>query len=75
MFCKREINEAIYIVEQLFPSAFPTNSGDIAPEPADSTSLDRLVISMSGDLIDDMPASDPRWLETLPASQLPGQGS
>ena len=69
LFCKRNIGEATYIVEHLFPqenigSNHPSDSNESHP------SLDRLVISMSTDLIDDLPASDPRWLETLPASEL-----
>ncbi len=33
------------------------------------SSLDKLVLSMSQDLIDDFPASDPRWMESVPASE------
>ena len=71
LFCKRSIGEATYIVDHLFPKdemdCGDKQSGSNEPDP----SLDRLVISMSTDLIDDLPASDPRWLETLPASELP----
>ena len=72
LYCKRNISEAKYIVEHLFPpedsSGSHLGSNDTYP------ALDRLVISMSTDLIDDLPASDPRWLETLPASELAAGG-
>lgn len=61
LFCKREFNHATSIVEELFP-------GD-DEKSSESPLLDRMVVSMSTDLIDDFPASDPRWLETLPASE------
>ena len=69
LFCKRNIGDAKYIVDNLFPVEERDGSHQLdinEPYP----SLDRLVISMSTDLIDDLPASDPRWLETLPASEL-----
>ena len=64
LVCKGNTAEAKYIVDQLFPpdnadTQYQSDSNDPYP------SLDRLVISMSNDLIDDLPASDPRWLETL----------
>ena len=69
LYCKRNVGEAKYIVDQLFPvEAANGNHQSDSNEPFPS--LDRLVISMSTDLIDDLPASDPRWLETLPASEL-----
>jgi nuclear pore complex protein Nup133 len=36
------------------------------------SALDRLVVSMSADLIDDFPASDPRWLKTVPGAEAAG---
>ena len=48
---------------------FP-NSEDTPNQP--DSSLDRLVVSMSADLIDDFPASDPRWLKTVPGSEASG---
>ena len=72
LYCKRNVSEAKYIVEHLFP---PEESSGSRLDPNEAyPSLDRLVISMSTDLIDDLPASDPRWLETLPASELAGGG-
>ena len=50
------------MVDELFPASNQ-------PEAVDS-SLDRMVLSLSRDLIDDFPASDPRWMESLPASQV-----
>ena len=68
LYCKRNVSEAKYIVDHLFP---PEESNGSHLDPNDAyPSLDRLVISMSTDLIDDLPASDPRWLETLPPSEL-----
>ena len=58
-------NQAIGIVEELFPM-----SNDSPGEP--DSSLDRLVVSMSADLIDDFPASDPRWLKTVPGAENAG---
>lgn len=57
---------ATSIVDDLF--------SDDAPQEVDST-LDRLVVSMSADLIDDFPASDPRWLKSVPASEAASVGS
>ena len=72
LYCKRNINEAKYIVDHLFPPE--ESSGSHLGTNDTYPSLDRLVISMSTDLIDDLPASDPRWLETLPASELAAGG-
>ena len=69
LFCKRNIGEAKFIVGNLYPA--DDGTGNRQPQSNEPYSpLDRLVISMSTDLIDDLPASDPRWLETLPASEL-----
>lgn len=62
LYCKRCIGQAQSLVDELFPDG-------VQSEPVDSA-LDRLVISLSKDLIDDFPASDPRWMESLPASQV-----
>ena len=69
LFCKRNPGEAKYIVDHLFPKEDADGDQQLDLN-ATNSSLDRLVISMSTDLIDDLPASDPRWLETLPASEL-----
>jgi hypothetical protein len=47
-------------VEELFPATSDTTSASEPPL------LDRLVVAMSTDLVDDYPASDPRWLQTIP---------
>ena len=67
LHCKRSNNQAEAIVEELFPA-------DDSPEVLDSN-LDRLVVGLSKDLIDDFPASDPRWVESLPQSGNAGIGS
>ncbi len=57
------------MVEELFPPS------ERAAAPASSlvdSSLDRLVLAMSRDLVDDFPASDPRWMESVPASEADG---
>jgi len=55
--CKHELSQAQSIVESLFP--LPNGGG---PEPA----LDAAILSLSQELIDDFPASDPRWAESRP---------
>ena len=67
LHCKRSNNQAEAIVEELFPA-------EDSPEVIDSN-LDRLVVGLSKDLIDDFPASDPRWVESLPQSGNVGVGS
>jgi len=66
LFCKRCVGQSQSIIEDLFPDQQSTEKVDSA--------LDRLVLSLSKDLIDDFPASDPRWMESLPASQVAGTG-
>ena len=61
-------NHAKSIIEELFPGdtdAFATSASASFESPL----LDRLVVAMSTDLIDDFPASDPRWLQTVPGEQ------
>ena len=50
---------------------FPASPDGISVVGGDEpdASMDRLVVAISTDLIDDLPSSDPRWLETLPASE------
>ena len=67
LHCKRSSGQAQAIVEELFP--VEESAGVL-----DST-LDRLVVGLSRDLIDDFPASDPRWVESLPQSGAVGYGS
>ena len=67
LHCKRSNSQAEAIVEELFPVVD-------SPEVLDSY-MDRLVVGLSKDLIDDFPASDPRWVESLPQSGNTGIGS
>ncbi|XP_023336022.1 nuclear pore complex protein Nup133 [Eurytemora carolleeae] len=66
LFCKRSKGQAEAIIQELFPEEHV--------EQLDSA-LDRLVLSLSKDLIDDFPASDPRWMESVPASQASRTGA
>jgi len=67
LYCKRNAGQSQSIIEEIFPLE---ESGE-----AVDSSLDRYVVALSKDLIDDFPASDPRWVESLPASQAQGVGS
>lgn len=58
--------QATSIVEDLFPPSHVITETD--------SPLDRLVVGLSRDLIDDYPASDPRWMKSVPASEI-GLGS
>ena len=59
LFCKRNMGQSVAIVAELFPA-----SAAAGASAAVDSSLDRLVASMSQDLIEDFPASDPRWMES-----------
>ena len=65
-YCKRNIGQATSIVEDLFPLTSQQQESEI------DSSLNKMVVQMSQDIIDDYPASDPRWMESLPASQQSG---
>ncbi|XP_078592881.1 nuclear pore complex protein Nup133-like [Branchiostoma floridae x Branchiostoma japonicum] len=58
-YCRRNEVQAQAIVDELFPpeDVLPTEPG---------SRLDRLVALLSQELIDDYPASDPRWAESVP---------
>ena len=60
LFCKRNMSQSVSIVADLFPAS---DAASTAANTVDS-SLDRLVANMSQDLIEDFPASDPRWMES-----------
>ena len=47
------------IIDDLFPAGMPS-----VAEPG--SSLDSVVAALSREIIDDYPASDPRWAESLP---------
>ena len=59
LFCKRSMGQSVSIVAELFPAS----DGATVAAVVDSA-LDRLVANMSQDLIEDFPASDPRWMES-----------
>ncbi|NXX93452.1 NU133 protein, partial [Centropus bengalensis] len=56
-YCRKDIASAQSMVVELFPSNADLDSDD---------ELDRAVTQISVDLIDDYPASDPRWAESVP---------
>ncbi|XP_005146035.1 nuclear pore complex protein Nup133 [Melopsittacus undulatus] len=56
-YCRKDIVNAQSMVAELFPSNTDLDS---------DTELDRAVTQISVDLIDDYPASDPRWAESVP---------
>ena len=67
-------NQSLSIIEELFPVEPPASvsksqkSARKSKAPLNS-SLDKLVLSMSQDLIDDFPALDPRWMESVPEGE------
>ncbi|KAM6185565.1 nuclear pore complex protein Nup133 [Rhynchocyon petersi] len=61
-YCRKDLGHAQMIIDDLF-SSHPDLDSD--PE------LDRAVIQISVDLMDDYPASDPRWAESVP-EEVPG---
>ncbi|NXG28084.1 NU133 protein, partial [Dromaius novaehollandiae] len=56
-YCRKDIVNAQSMVVELFPSNADLDS---------DTELDRAVTQISVDLMDDYPASDPRWAESVP---------
>jgi len=65
LYCNGNMGHATSIIEDLFPVSEGASISSAEPD----ASMDRLVVAISTDLIDDQPSSDPRWLETLPASE------
>ena len=63
LFCQRNLGQSTSIIEDLFPQD-PVAARTGSQKPEVDASLDKLVLSMSKDLIDDFPASDPRWMES-----------
>jgi nuclear pore complex protein Nup133 len=57
---KQYQNRAQAIVDTLFPPGVPLSSST-------GSQLDTLVVELSKEMIDDYPASDPRWAESLPS--------
>ena len=58
LFCKRNMTQSVSIVAELFPASSSSSASAV------DSALDRLVAAMSQDLIEDFPASDPRWMES-----------
>ncbi|KAK2489336.1 hypothetical protein MC885_004420 [Smutsia gigantea] len=61
-YCRKDLGHAQMIVDELFSSCSGLDS---------NCELDRAVTQISVDLIDDYPASDPRWAESVP-EEAPG---
>ncbi|XP_017381982.1 nuclear pore complex protein Nup133 [Cebus imitator] len=61
-YCRKDLSHAQMVVEELFSSHSDLDS---------DSELDRAVTQISVDLMDDYPASDPRWAESVP-EEVPG---
>ncbi|XP_010961145.2 nuclear pore complex protein Nup133 [Camelus ferus] len=61
-YCRKDLGHAQLIVDELFSSHSDSDS---------DCELDRAVTQISVDLVDDYPASDPRWAESVP-EEAPG---
>ena len=58
-FCRKNVFETQTLLDELFASASAKNDVD--------SLMDRLVFELSLKIIDDYPASDPRWTDSVPA--------
>ena len=58
-FCRKNVYETQSLLEELFSS--PSSKGQI------DSLMDRMVVELSQKIIDDYPASDPRWTDSVPA--------
>ncbi|XP_075387887.1 nuclear pore complex protein Nup133 isoform X1 [Tenrec ecaudatus] len=56
-YCRKDLGHAQVMVDELFSSH---------PDLQSNSELDRTVTQISMDLVDDYPASDPRWAESVP---------
>ncbi|XP_055986675.1 nuclear pore complex protein Nup133 isoform X1 [Sorex fumeus] len=61
-YCRKDLGHAQMMVDELFSSNSDLDS---------DCELDRVVTQISVDLVDDYPASDPRWAESVP-EEAPG---
>ncbi|KAM4828637.1 nuclear pore complex protein Nup133 [Thomomys bottae] len=61
-YCRKDVGRAQMMVDELFSSRSDLDS---------DSELDRAVTQISVDLVDDYPASDPRWAESVP-EEAPG---
>uniref|UniRef100_A0A3Q2D098 Nuclear pore complex protein Nup133 n=1 Tax=Cyprinodon variegatus TaxID=28743 RepID=A0A3Q2D098_CYPVA len=59
LFCRNDLVGAQTVTDELFP---PDGDGEEGAE------LDSAVVQINLDLVDDYPASDPRWAESVPES-------
>ncbi|XP_053405017.1 nuclear pore complex protein Nup133-like [Mercenaria mercenaria] len=66
--CSGNLKQAQDIVDELFPK-------DAVSTGNQTTDIDRLVSGLSCDLIDDYPASDPRWAENVKSDSGSGMSS
>ncbi|XP_030855362.1 nuclear pore complex protein Nup133 isoform X2 [Strongylocentrotus purpuratus] len=66
--CKHDMNKAENLVQDLFLQ-------DTFERGKTNSSLDQAVAKLSRELIDDFPASDPRWAESLPQDSVASTGS
>ncbi|XP_077996932.1 nuclear pore complex protein Nup133-like isoform X2 [Glandiceps talaboti] len=57
--CRHNLDQAQSIVDEIFPT-----SAALLEEPA--ATIDTTVATLSREIIDDYPASDPRWAESVP---------
>ncbi|XP_056264347.1 nuclear pore complex protein Nup133 [Pseudoliparis swirei] len=58
-FCRNDLVGAQTVTDELFPA-------DADGDGEDGAELDAMVIRINLDLVDDYPASDPRWAESVP---------
>ena len=58
-FCRKNVYDTQTLLDELFASPASKNEVD--------SLLDRLVYELSLKIIDDYPASDPRWTDSVPA--------
>ncbi|XP_037676723.1 nuclear pore complex protein Nup133 isoform X3 [Choloepus didactylus] len=61
-YCRKDLCNAQMMVDELFSSRLDLDS---------DSELDRAITQISVDLVDDYPASDPRWAESVP-EEAPG---
>ncbi|XP_063957430.1 nuclear pore complex protein Nup133-like [Lytechinus pictus] len=66
--CQHDMNKAENMVQDLFLQ-------DTFERGKTNSSLDLAVAKLSQELIDDFPASDPRWAESLPQESVASSGS
>lgn len=58
-FCRKNVLETQTLLEELF--ALPSSKNEV------DSLMDRMVVELSQKIIDDYPASDPRWTDSVPA--------